>query len=150
MTSEILGRLRYSNAVAANVSHLVEEHMFQYDDRWTEAAVRRFVIRVGKENLENIYRLRRADAYATAGVENNPLFLLPLAERAARVIKAGNAFTLKNLAVSGNDLMEIGVKPGKSMGIILNQLLETVLDDPELNTREKLLGIAGRIHQSRL
>jgi hypothetical protein len=148
MTREILGRLKYPNVVIADVSHLVEEHMFHYDDTWSDAAVRRFVIRVGADNLENIYRLRRADAYATAGVETDPMLLLPLAERADRIIKAGSAFTLKDLAINGRDLMEIGVKPGKSMGILLKQLLETVLDDPELNTREKLLEIAGN-YQSR-
>jgi putative nucleotidyltransferase with HDIG domain len=149
MTREILARLKYPNVVIADVSHLVEEHMFHYDDTWSDAAVRRFVIRVGSDNLENIYRLRRADAYATAGIETEPMLLLPLAERADRIIKAGSAFTLKDLAVGGRDLMEIGVKPGKAMGIILKQLLETVLDDPELNTREKLLEIAENIFQSR-
>ena len=145
MTREILGRLRFPNALIANVSHLVEEHMFHYDDTWSDAAVRRFIVRAGEDSLENLYRLRRADAYAMTGVEVSPKFLLPLADRVDRIIAAGNAFSLKDLAVSGKDLIEIGIRPGKTLGVILNQLLETVLDDPASNTREKLLEIAGKL-----
>ena len=149
LAREILRRLRFPNAFIENVSHLVNEHMFLYSDEWTDAAVRRFIVRIGEEHLENIYRLRRADAYAIAGIDAGPEFLLPLAERVRGTIEAGNAFTLKNLAVSGADLMEIGIRPGPQMGLILNELLETVLDDPNLNKREKLLEIAGKIFQSR-
>jgi len=146
LSREILGRLRYSNTFIADVSHLVAEHMFHYDDTWSDAAVRRFIVRAGRDSLDNLYRLRKADAYATAGIEPGRGFLVPLVERVDRVIAEGNAFSLKNLAVGGNDLKEIGVKPGKTMGIILNELFETVLDDPSLNTREKLLEIAGKIN----
>jgi len=92
-----------------------------------------------------LYRLRRADAYATAGEEVSPKFLLPLADRVDRIIAAGNAFSLKDLAVSGKELIAIGIQPGKTLGIILDQLLESALDDPALNTREKLLEIAGKL-----
>jgi hypothetical protein len=62
-----------------------------------------------------------------------------------KILKSGHAFTLKDLAVSGNDLISIGIPKGKRMGIILKELLETVLDDPAQNTREKLLEIAGKL-----
>jgi poly(A) polymerase/tRNA nucleotidyltransferase (CCA-adding enzyme) len=55
------------------------------------------------------------------------------------------AFSLKDLAVNGNDLMAIGIRSGKTLGIILNELLETVLDDPAQNSRETLLHIAGKL-----
>jgi tRNA nucleotidyltransferase/poly(A) polymerase len=147
MTKEIMGRLRYANAVIFKVSHLVKEHMFHYDDTYSNAAVRRFIARVGETYLENIYCLRRADTYAITGIEAGIECLLPLIERADSIIAAGNAFSLKDLAVSGNDLMQINIKQGKIMGIILNQLLETVLDDPELNTKEKLLEIAEKFYR---
>jgi hypothetical protein len=67
-------------------------------------------------------------------------------ERINAVLEEKKALSLKDLAVSGNDLATQGIKPGKSMGIILRELLETVLDDPELNTREKLLEIASRMN----
>jgi len=149
MCREILERLRYPNAVAGSVCHLIKEHMFFYTDEWTDAAVRRFIARIGESNLEDIYCLRRADAYAFTGKESDSVSIQLLADRVNGVLAAGRAFSLKDLAVTGNDLMETGIKPGKTMGIILNELLETVLDDPAQNTREKLLEIAGKIYGER-
>jgi len=145
---EILQRLRYPNAVIDAVCHLVKEHMFHYTEDWNDGAVRRFIARVGENNLQSLYRLRRADAYAMAARENYPAFLVQLAQRVEEVLAKSNVLSLKDLAVSGTDLMGIGIKPGKAMGAILSQLLETVLNDPQENTREKLLLIAGKIAEN--
>ena len=143
----ILSRLRYPNAVIDGACHLIAEHMFDYTEDWSDAAVRRFIIRAGKEHLENLYRLRRADAYAMAGLEPGPESLLPLVSRVDAILAENQAFSRQDLAVSGKDLITIGIKPGKYMGIILGELFETVLDDPSMNNREKLLEIAGKINQ---
>jgi putative nucleotidyltransferase with HDIG domain len=147
LARQILRRFRYPNAVIDGTVHLVEEHMFHYEEIWGAAAVRRFVIRAGEDNLRDLFALRRADAYAAAGTPPPPDFLLPLLNRIDAVLAGGRAFSLKDLAVSGKDLMEIGVKPGRQMGIILRELLETVVEDPELNTREKLSEIAGNLNR---
>jgi len=147
IAQKILGRLRYPNITTDNVCHLIKEHMFHYTDEWSDAAVRRFIARVGEPNLEDIYRLRRADAYAFSDKEADSSSLLQLADRVKKILASGRAFTLKDLAVSGNDLISIGIPSGKKMGIILNELLETVLDDPAQNTREKLLEIAGKLNE---
>jgi tRNA nucleotidyltransferase/poly(A) polymerase len=146
----ILTRLRYPNAVIDRVCHLIEEHMFHYEETWTDAAVRRFIIRAGETNIEDLYRLRRADAYATTGIEPGAEFLLPLAKRVDAVLAGKKALSLRDLAVSGKDLLEAGLKPGKNMGIILRELFETVVDDPDSNTREKLLEIADQIRKEKL
>jgi putative nucleotidyltransferase with HDIG domain len=143
----ILTRLRYPNAVIDETCRLIGEHMFHYTENWTDAAVRRFIIRAGEENLENLYRLRRADSYAQGGIKPPADSLLPLVSRVDEVLAGSRAFSLKDLAVSGRDLMAIGVKPGKCMGIILKELFETVVDDPAQNSREKLLEIAEKINQ---
>jgi len=143
----IMGRLRYPNALVDSVCHLIKEHMFHYTDDWSDAAVRRFIVRVGGEYLAKLYQLRRADSCATAGVEPPPDFLLPLTRRVEKALGENNAFSLKDLAVSGKDLIEMGIKPGKTLGIILDQLLETVLDDPAQNKREDLLKIAGKLYE---
>jgi len=145
MCQKILRRLRYSNEVIDSVCHLVKEHMFHYTQDWSNSAVRRFIARVGEGSLEDLYRLRRADTFALAGKETEPINLVALADRVEKILAEEHAFTLKDLAVSGKDLMAIGIEGGKTMGIILKELLETVLDDPEQNTREKLLEIAGKI-----
>lgn len=145
LSRAILLRFRYPNSVIDSVVHLIEEHMFHYEEVWKDAAVRRFIIRVGEEHLPNLYRLRMADAYATTGIEPPWDFLLPLIRRVDGVLAGSRAFSLKDLQINGNDLLSLGVKPGPFMGIILRELLETVVDDPDLNSREKLLEIAGEI-----
>ncbi|MDR1072308.1 MAG: HD domain-containing protein, partial [Treponema sp.] len=145
LAKNILSRFRYSSSVIDAVVHLIEEHMFQYDEDWSDAAVRRFIIRVGEARLPNLYMLRHADAFATAGEPPRPDFLISLMDRVDRVLKEKEALSLKNLAVSGKDLIALGVKPGPRLGVILNELLEAVLDDPELNAKEKLLEIAGKM-----
>jgi tRNA nucleotidyltransferase/poly(A) polymerase len=143
----ILTRLRYPNAIIDGTCHLIEEHMFHYTEDWSDAAVRRFIIRAGEDHLENLYRLRRADTCAMAGLEPDPAALLPLIQRVDKILAGSRAFSLKDLAVSGKDLIALGVKPGKHMGIILQELFETVVDDPAMNSREKLLEIAGKINE---
>jgi hypothetical protein len=121
--------------------------MFHYTDEWSDAAVRRFIVRVGEPWLTKLYLLRRADSYATASVEPPANFLLPLIRRVEKSLNENNAFSLKDLAVSGTDLIALGIKPGKALGVILDQLLETVLDDPAQNNREALLKIAGKLYE---
>jgi tRNA nucleotidyltransferase/poly(A) polymerase len=141
----IMLRFRYPNALTDHVCRLIEEHMFHYTDDWGDSAVRRFIIRVGEENLAGLYKLRMADAYGTAKNEPDPESLLPLMRRVEKILSSREALSLKDLAVSGSDLKAAGVKPGRTMGVILRELLEAVIDDPELNTRERLLEIAGRL-----
>jgi len=150
MCNKLLKRLRYSNEVIENVCHLVKEHMFHYTEDWSNSAVRRFIARVGETALEDLYLLRRADAFALAGKETEPMNLTELSDRVKKVLAEKHAFTIKDLAVSGTDLMTIGIEGGKTMGIILKELLETVLDDPAQNTREKLLEIAGKIYKNKI
>ena len=146
----IMERLRYPNAVTDNVCHLIKEHMFLYDDNWTDAAVRRFIARVGEANLEDIYRLRRADIYGFSGKEPDYRSLVKLIDRVNKISYNSRAFTIKDLAVSGNDLMAAGIPSGKMMGLILKELLETVLDDPSQNIKEKLLEIAVKFYKEKV
>jgi putative nucleotidyltransferase with HDIG domain len=143
----ILLRFRYPNAVIDRVCHLIEEHMFSYTESWTDAAVRRFVIRAGEENLSDLFALRRADIYGMAAREPKWDTLLPLHDRIREVLARSRALSVKDLAVSGSDLMSLGIPTGKTIGIILRELLEAVLEDPSLNTREKLMEIAGKLSQ---
>ena len=140
----ILTRFRYPNAVIDSVCHLIEEHMFSYAENWTDAAVRRFIIRAGEENLSDLFALRRADIYGMAAHEPKWDTLLPLHDRIQEVLARGRALSLKDLAVSGGDLISLGIPAGKTIGVILKELLEAVLEDPALNTREKLMEIAGK------
>lgn len=148
ITEQVLTRLRFSNETVFTVSHLVKEHMFHYEQNWTDAAVRRFIIRVKPECIDDLYDLRLADMY---GMWNEPVdfrysasidLLLELKERIKVEMAKKTALSLKDLAVNGKDLISAGIPAGKELGRILNHLLECVIEDPELNTKEGLLKIA--------
>lgn len=135
----VLRKLRYHNALVKKVETLVEHHMFNYEAEWKDSTIRRFIRKVGEANLEDLFLLREADLRsrgAEASLDN-------LGEIRARVnaeLDAGRAQTIAQLAVDGNDVIRVcHVKPGPEVGRILNQLLELVIENPELNTRTSLL-----------
>jgi tRNA nucleotidyltransferase (CCA-adding enzyme) len=141
----LMRRLRLPNALIDEVVHLIRCHMFSYDDSWSDAAVRRFIARVGPESMEALFSLRIADGTAIIGRHVDPRSLEPLRTRIERVIAAKEAFGLGDLAVKGADLASIGLPPGPKMGMMLKELLETVIDDPALNDRGRLLEIAEKL-----
>jgi poly(A) polymerase/tRNA nucleotidyltransferase (CCA-adding enzyme) len=124
--------------------------MFNYTEEWSDAAVRRFLHRVGSEYVEDLLALRIADIYGMrrrlpkgAGVDR-------LRERIGRIQERKNALSLADLAVDGNELQEAGIPRGPAIGSTLRFLLETVLEDPELNERDTLIEIATRFYHERL
>ncbi|MDR2210132.1 MAG: HD domain-containing protein [Spirochaetaceae bacterium] len=147
LTGGILRRFRYPNTVQETVLRLIREHMFHYEEAWSDAAVRRFIIRTGEDLIPRLLQLRLADSAGTSGIEPDPAALLPFRRRIEASLTKTGALSLKDLAVNGRDLMGAGVVPGRSLGIILAELLEAVIEDPELNKREKLLEIAQNINK---
>lgn len=155
ITKEILFRLKFSNAEITNICHLVVNHMFNYTQDWTDAAVRRFLAKIQAENLEDLYDLRLADIY---GMNNAPVrgqdsrtiaLLNELKDRISKETEKNSVLSLKQLAVNGKDLMKNGISAGKDLGFVLNQLLETVLEDPSQNEKEQLIKIALNIYKKR-
>ena len=156
ITEKILIRLKFPNVTVKNVCHLVKEHMFNYESSWSAAAVRRFLVRVKPEYLDDLFDLRLADMY---GMYNEPVdvrysgsvaLLLELKDRIKLETEKHNALSLKDLAVNGKDLMSIGIPAGKQLGIILNELLDCVLEDPQMNNKESLIKIAESLKSNSL
>ncbi|GFN22798.1 CCA tRNA nucleotidyltransferase [Thermanaeromonas sp. C210] len=137
LAQDILKRLRFSNEFQERLLRLITNHMFTYPT--TDAGVRRFLRRVGPDLVQDLLELRRADILATApgaGTEELDRFRRRLAE----IQNQKPAFGLKDLAVNGYDIMEhLNLSPGPQVGRALNYLLERVLEEPSLNTREALL-----------
>ena len=153
MTREILLRLKLPNIVIKDVVHLVTHHMFNYQEEWSDAAVRRLIARVGEPSIDALMALRRADQIGMCpeNAAHFPEGLAQFAQRVKEVKDAGRAFTVSKLAVDGSDIMRsLGVAPGPKVGIILKELLQSVLEDPSLNEREKLLQIAAGLLRERL
>ena len=144
---EIMRGLRFSREEEAHVCLLVRHHMFYYTEEWSDGAVRRFIAKAGIQNLEDLFDLRMADQYGLQAVKPIHDTLSPLRERIRRVLDQQDALSIKDLKVNGHMLHDdAGIPYGPEMGTVLDQLLETVMDDPSLNTKEKLLSIAGSFY----
>lgn len=139
---ELLRDLAVPRREALPVEGLVRWHMFAYEPAWGDAAVRRFIGRVGAELLPRLLQLRAADNLGS-GAPAEAGGLQELATRIAEQEAAAVPLRLADLALDGHDLQaELGLSQGPELGRLLERLLESVLADPARNTREMLLADA--------
>jgi tRNA nucleotidyltransferase (CCA-adding enzyme) len=147
MIEPVLARLRFSNEERVRIAHLVRHHLVCYDSGWSDAAVRRWVRRIGVERLQDLYALNEADIRGKD--KDKTPELAPLEElkaRVAAILAKGEALSTRDLAIGGRELMQqLGMKPGPKMGMLLERLLEDVLEDPARNTPEQLLARSSEI-----
>jgi putative nucleotidyltransferase with HDIG domain len=143
-----LEALALSRADIERIVHLVRQHMILYSSDWTDAAVRRFIGRVGPGRpMADLFALRRADTAASAGPEARDAAAAELEARVA-ALGADAVLSVTGLAVDGTDLMaELGLEPGPEVGRLLDALLQGVLDDPSRNERATLLDLARQAHR---
>lgn len=140
LANALLERLRFAHATRERIVHLIREHMFDYRPEWSDAAVRRFVRRVGRDRVAELFDLRIADALGNGTRDPDPRRLAAMARRIDGVLAGSAALSVRDLAVDGDTVMQaIGLPSGPEVGRVLERLLEEVLDDPALNTRERLL-----------
>ena len=140
MAGSILRRLKFDNDTRKRVARLVQVH----DDLQIAAAqrsVRRAVYRIGADLFPDYLKVRRADIMAqNPDVRQEKLNeLARIEEMYQEILEAQQCLSLKDLAVTGRDLIEAGMQPGPELGRTLNQLLELVIEHPEYNTKESLL-----------
>ncbi|MFH1950748.1 MAG: CCA tRNA nucleotidyltransferase [Pseudomonadota bacterium] len=146
LAEEILDRLRFSHELTKKVINLIRHHMIGYDSGWSDAAVRRLIRRVGVEQISDLLAFRRADILAHGLKSENPRISNELEKRVREEIRRQAPIRREDLAVDGNVVMEItGLSPGPTVGKILKELNEKVLDHPELNNREDLSALLRRI-----
>lgn len=151
VASDLLRRLRVPGSIADRVVDAVRHHMYAYDETWTDAAVRRFVRRIGPDGRDLLFALRRADNLASgigrAGDRNQAA----LERRVGAELQRQPELLLRNrLAIDGHDLVrELGIDPGPRIGRLLEVLTDRVLDDPSLNRRDRLLALARDVGTER-
>jgi hypothetical protein len=92
--------------------------------------------------IPDLFELRLADTIATAGALFSWPLLSDFKNRIDSILEKRQAFTVKDLEVHGDDLASIGIPRSREMGAMLEYLLEAVLDDPTLNTKESLINLA--------
>jgi tRNA nucleotidyltransferase (CCA-adding enzyme) len=146
MSDEIARRLRLSTQERTHLVNLVANHMFWYSAEWTDGTVRRFISRVGKDALPDLFALREGDVRGRGRAEDPAVELAELRARVARQLESEAALKVADLAIGGADVMRIlGERPGPLVGEVLRRLLERVLDDAELNTYEKLEALVPEV-----
>jgi len=142
MAQGLLDRLHTPRAATERVVNLVRQHMFNYDETWGDAGVRRFIQRVGTDAVDDLFELRRADN-AGSGVPPDAHGLDELRDRVQAELAASVVLDRSRLAVRGDDLMaELSIPAGPRLGRILDELLERVIAEPKLNDRATLLLLA--------
>lgn len=144
MADRWLRDYRFSNGEREKVVNLVENHLICYSRDWSDAAVRRFIRRVGVDEVDPLLRLGRADVIAKGRPVDDELAAIDeLKERVERLLEAGAALTTKDLALGGKELMEhLELAPGPKVGQIMRWLLERVIEEPSLNDEVQLQSLA--------
>ncbi len=168
ITKEIMLRLRFSRKEAEDTANLVRWHMFYYPSAdwrkendidqeedlpeekniygWTDTAIRRFIRKVGGiDEINKLIKLRIADASANPKTNFNPKEISILEKRIAKVMSEDMALKVTDLDIDGDDLIQLGFKTGKSIGIVLNKLLELVTNKPRLNNKKDLINVAKKL-----
>ncbi len=139
LAREISDRLRFSKKEQEKIVKLVRWHMFTVDEHITDSAVRRFIRRIGVENVSDMMDLRVGDRLG-GGTQTAESWRLKLFKKRLEEQMAPAPFSIKDLAIDGTDIMkELNIKPGPKIGDILQKLFEEVDEDLEKNTKEYLL-----------
>lgn len=147
ITEHIMERLKFSNKTTEAVVNLVRWHMFFSDtDEITHSAVRRLIRNVGKDNIWDLMKLRRADRLGMGRPKEEPYRLRKYQSMIEEVIR--DPVSVKKLAIDGDDVIRVtDEEPGPRIGYILHSLLEDVLQDPDMNDKEVLIKKAKELSE---
>lgn len=139
MSIDIMKRLKLDNDTIHTVAAMVRWHDYRPDA--TEANVRRAMNKIGPDIYRLLFPVRIADTLAQSLYkrEEKLAYEREIMRLYADIIRKGDPVTLKDLAVTGNDLIDRGYSSGPEVGKKLNELLELVMEDPKCNTRDILL-----------
>lgn len=140
MAKEILRRLKFDNATMNKVCHLIRWH--DCNPILTKKSIRHAIFEIGIEQFPDIFVVKKADVLAQSQYMRTEkmAYLNEYQHIYEEILREQQCLSLKDLAVTGSDLIQAGMKPGKQIGETLHTLLEIVLNEPEKNTKEYLLG----------
>jgi len=136
---KILQRIRFKNAVIKKVTALTRED-WQAINFSQKKKIRQLASRISMENLEDAWELKKALIKESRSSEEFKSAEIGRAENNIReILQEKPPVSLKDLALNGKDLIELGYKEGKELGKILKKLLEIIIDRPELNKKKILV-----------
>lgn len=141
MATDILRRLKFDNETITNVRKYIKYHDYYIEP--TQKAVRHAISLIGEQYFPNVLEIKRADMLAQSYYqrEEKEQKLDAISQLYEEIIEKKECVSLKTLALSGSDLISLGVAQGKEIGQILSFLLKDVLDEPSHNTKEYLTSL---------
>lgn len=134
----VLRRLKFDNDTIAKVKKLVELH--DHRPSLQKSSVRRLAVKSGTELFEALIKIKKADTLAQSEYkrEEKLAYLEQMLQLYQEIIRDKECIRLKDMQINGKDLLSMGIPQGKTMGKILNDLFELVLEEPENNQKEFL------------
>ena len=141
LSVQILRRLKFDNESISKISILVKEHMNVLKEP-SDTSVKRLINRVGVELVCDLFALQRADALGSRYPKIRLEEIHKVEEKTLAILESKVPLSIKDLAVKGGDLMsEFSLKSGEGIGDMLKFLLDRVLENPQFNSKEKLIDI---------
>lgn len=140
IATNVLKRMKYDNETIDKVITLIGYHDCTLENK---TSVKRMLNKIGEDLLRDLIKVHWADILA-----QNPVYakerltkLVKVEQILEEIVSKQECFSVKNLAINGKDLIELGYKQGKELGVILNVLLDKVIEDSSINTKENLIEI---------
>lgn len=143
LTEKIMKRMKYDKAITNKVVTLVKHHD---DIIYSSKSIRKLLSNIGEDNFKDLLLVKRADLlgqnpkYHKEGLEQLKL----IESKFKKIIEDNNCFSIKDLAITGNEVIELGVNKGKDVGLVLKYLLNLVIENPNLNNREDLIALTKK------
>jgi len=140
IAEKVCERLKFSKKDKEKVVNLVRWHMFSVNENLTDAGIRKFIRRIGVENVKDMMDLRVGDRLG-GGTQTAESWRLKLFKKKVEEQLKPAPFSINDLKIDGNDIMKVlQIKPGPKVGEILQKLFEEVDEDLSKNNKEYLLG----------
>lgn len=150
LVNDILKDLKFSLEDTRKVLLLVKNHMRCIETNSSKKSYRRLISKLQKDNvrIQDFLNLKISDRYANKRRDNySQEEIDSFRNNFENCYQQECAFGIKDLKINGFDLIKIGIKPGKKLGMLLSECLNVVIDDPELNDKEYLLQMVKNINQ---
>lgn len=141
----ILGRLRFDKEAIRKITKLINYHDLTIND--TEKSIRKVISKVGEDLFLELLEVQKADAMAQNRIylEDRMIKLENIKKIYNDIKNSNQCLNKRDMAINGDDLISIGMKPGKDMKNMLNYLFGCVLEKPELNDKQKLIELARQV-----
>lgn len=140
LAETILKRMKYDNKTIAKVVTLIKYHDLKIENK---KQIKKVLNKIGEDNLKDLLKVKEADMKAQNMdfYEERYVQLEKVKCEIDQIISEKQCFNIQDLKIDGRDLIMLGIKQGKEIGATLNQLLDIVIDNPELNKKDKLIEI---------